>query len=220
MSEITITPVVPVGAGIQIALGDGSARSVADGGWAAVTRPKRKAGTRWEGQNPYGLIIPCVFDGFRDDRSVEPEIEFLRRMWRVPTPQTGEPPVVQISGPVPLTQLRWVIQNIDDGATEYRGDGLRTRQFFTLDLMEYVPLDVLIESRPASPAQAAVQRATTATATPTPQTQRTYTVKSGDTLSKIAARELGNANRWGEIASLNGLRDPNRISAGQQLRLP
>lgn len=38
---------------------------------------------------------------------------------------------------------------------------------------------------------------------------RLYTVRAGDTLSRIAERELGNANRWREIATLNGDVIPN-----------
>ena len=51
---------------------------------------------------------------------------------------------------------------------------------------------------------------------------RTYTVKSGDTLSKIAQKQLGDANRWREIFLLNRaiIRDPDRIFAGQVLALP
>lgn len=50
----------------------------------------------------------------------------------------------------------------------------------------------------------------------------TYTVQSGDTLSKIAQRTLGDANRWTEIYNLNRdqISDPNRIYPGQVLKLP
>lgn len=48
----------------------------------------------------------------------------------------------------------------------------------------------------------------------------TYTVKAGDTLSSIAARVLGNANRWQEIATLNGIGDPRTLRVGQILKLP
>lgn len=50
-------------------------------------------------------------------------------------------------------------------------------------------------------------------------TQRTYTVKSGDSLWAIAARELGNGQRYGEIKTLNGL-SSNTIQPGQVLKLP
>jgi LysM repeat protein len=51
-------------------------------------------------------------------------------------------------------------------------------------------------------------------------TERVYTVQSGDTLSGIAQKKLGNANRYMEIANLNGIDNPNLIYAGQELRLP
>lgn len=49
-----------------------------------------------------------------------------------------------------------------------------------------------------------------------------YKVKSGDTLAKIAARNLGNANRWTEIRNLNkaALKNPNVLRVGQELKLP
>lgn len=48
---------------------------------------------------------------------------------------------------------------------------------------------------------------------------RTYTVKSGDSLWAIAAKQLGNGNRYKEIKSLNGL-SSDTIHPGQVLRLP
>lgn len=47
-----------------------------------------------------------------------------------------------------------------------------------------------------------------------------YTVKAGDTLSLIAAQQLGDANRWQEIADLNGIQDPRALRVGQVLQLP
>lgn len=47
-----------------------------------------------------------------------------------------------------------------------------------------------------------------------------YVVKRGDNLSKIAARELGDPNRWREIAAANRIRDPNVIQPGQRLVIP
>lgn len=50
----------------------------------------------------------------------------------------------------------------------------------------------------------------------------TYTVQSGDTLSKIAKDHLGNANAYMEIFNLNRdqLSDPDKIKPGQVLKLP
>jgi nucleoid-associated protein YgaU len=51
---------------------------------------------------------------------------------------------------------------------------------------------------------------------------RTYTVRSGDTLTGIARSELGDERRWTEIFLLNRavIRDPARIFTGQVLVLP
>jgi nucleoid-associated protein YgaU len=52
--------------------------------------------------------------------------------------------------------------------------------------------------------------------------KRTYTVKSGDTLSKIAKEELGNASEYVKIfeANRDQLANPDLIKPGQVLRIP
>jgi nucleoid-associated protein YgaU len=51
---------------------------------------------------------------------------------------------------------------------------------------------------------------------------RTYTVKPGDTLSKIAKEYFGNANAYMEIFNANKdqLSDPDKIKPGQVLKIP
>lgn len=51
---------------------------------------------------------------------------------------------------------------------------------------------------------------------------RTYTVKAGDTLSKIAKEHLGDANSYMKIynANTDQLSDPDKIKPGQVLKLP
>lgn len=54
------------------------------------------------------------------------------------------------------------------------------------------------------------------------QNQRRYTVKPGDTLSKISREFYGDANQYTKIFNANRgiLRDPNTISPGQELVIP
>ncbi|HVH57971.1 MAG TPA: LysM peptidoglycan-binding domain-containing protein [Vicinamibacterales bacterium] len=54
------------------------------------------------------------------------------------------------------------------------------------------------------------------------QSPRTYTVKAGDTLSKIAKENLGDANAYMDIFNANKdqLSDPDKIKPGQVLKIP
>ena len=51
---------------------------------------------------------------------------------------------------------------------------------------------------------------------------RTYTVQKGDSLSKIAKREYGDAQQWRRIfeANRNLIENPDLIYPGQVLHLP
>lgn len=54
------------------------------------------------------------------------------------------------------------------------------------------------------------------------QPHDTYTVRSGDSLSKIAKHYYGDAQQWKKIhqANLDQIKDPNLIYPGQQLIIP
>lgn len=55
-----------------------------------------------------------------------------------------------------------------------------------------------------------------------PAAGKTYTVKAGDTLGKIAKEHLGNAGAYMKIfdANKDQLSDPDKIKPGQVLRIP
>ena len=57
---------------------------------------------------------------------------------------------------------------------------------------------------------------------PTTGTGRTYTIKKGDSLSKIAKREYGDAQQWRRIFEANRdiIKDPDLIHPGQVVRIP
>ena len=73
-----------------------------------------------------------------------------------------------------------------------------------------------------------VQSGSSTTAQPTQPMQaaqtgsRSYTGVAGDTLSKIAKRELGDANKWHAIfeANRDKLKDPDKIYPDQVLTIP
>ncbi len=49
---------------------------------------------------------------------------------------------------------------------------------------------------------------------------RRYTIRSGDTFETIARAQWGDASLWTIVARANPLKDPNRLKAGQVIRLP
>lgn len=75
-----------------------------------------------------------------------------------------------------------------------------------------VVADIRVEASAAKPAAAA----------PASKPPETYTVKAGDSLSKIAKEHLGNANAYMAIFNANRdiLTDPDKIKPGMVLKLP
>jgi LysM repeat protein len=57
-------------------------------------------------------------------------------------------------------------------------------------------------------------------ASSTTQLETTYTVKSGDSLARIARSQLGSEARWTEIQALNPGVTPKNLKVGQSLLLP
>jgi nucleoid-associated protein YgaU len=81
--------------------------------------------------------------------------------------------------------------------------------------------DLTISQAGAQPQQASATM-TAGAAASGGQNQRQYTVKPGDTLSKISREFYGDPNQFRKIfdANRNVLSDPDRISPGQQLVIP
>jgi nucleoid-associated protein YgaU len=75
---------------------------------------------------------------------------------------------------------------------------------------------------PAQPTTAPGAAAVSKSAASAAPASRTYTVVSGDTLSRIAKQFYNDANQWQRIFEANRdiLKNPDRISPGQNLRIP
>jgi hypothetical protein len=209
------------------------------GGWQEVTRPRRTPITTWTGSPALKMSLPILLDGWPQDRSVEREIAQLQQM-ATPTASDGDPPRVHVEATgsaVPYTKRVWVIASLAFGDALMNTAGNRVRQQVTLSLLEYVH-DVYLAERSA--ANRRRHKKTTAKTRRGAKSKRhvvrhsgkpktkTKTLTgavavdfgAGEDLLSIAARELGDADRWVEIAALNGIRDPRAIAVGQVLRLP
>ena len=82
-------------------------------------------------------------------------------------------------------------------------------------------LDDIIADFPVDPSLAQKAAATAPPATQTAQF-KVYTVKSGDTLSKISQQFYGNAKDYMRIFNANKdkLKDPDHINVGQEIKIP
>lgn len=155
--KITISPMTPPLDPIAFGLGEGKSDASTMSNWEIVARPKRKGLTDWTGQDPYRLGVPILIDGFVEDRSVEPEIEYLRRLERVPYDTVDgdrHPAVCRVAGPLPLVGLQWVIEQVEWGDEIRRAsDGVRVRQAAIVHFLEFVNAQLLVEESAAKRAQ-------------------------------------------------------------------
>lgn len=203
------------------------------GGWTQTTRPRELAGLEYTGTPLFTLDLPLWFDQFTgrsEPGTIEPIIELCRR-WGWPAVPYGDPPVLQVQYAT-YSQLRFVLTDLTVANTIRRGDGQISQALITLSLTEYLgltaaisPIDSVRNQVLGLPVAAPVAHPTTAPAktttgkTITP-TYRTVVVKAGDTLWALAGTYLHNSNRWTEIASLNGIRDPRTLQIGTRLKIP
>jgi len=85
------------------------------------------------------------------------------------------------------------------------------------DITADFPVDTSLQVQRTQEVQPQQQREQAA-----PSNVRTYTVKSGDTLSKISKQFYGSANDYMKIfdANRDQLSDPDKINVGQELKIP
>lgn len=118
---------------------------------------------------------------------------------------------------VPLTPIHHAVY-LESFQHEYSG-GMGDVQY---SLVFCTARDVIITTEEGTASQEGAGIKTTSTAA-NPPAAATYTVKRGDSLWKIAQKQLGDGTRWREIYQLNqGIigPDPDRIYPGQVYNMP
>ena len=110
--------------------------------------------------------------------------------------------------------------NLTRIAAKQLGDGDRWRQLLEanadqLQRPEQLQAGMVLKLPAAASAPAAE-------ASPPSPATRTYTVRAGDNLTRIAAKQLGDSDRWRELFDVNSdrLNSPDALYAGQVLKLP
>lgn len=187
------------------------------GGFNRISRPRLVEAVSYAGTSAYEIPLQLVFDGY-PETSVEPQLAQLEA-WGMAIPGS-EPPVLQLLYAGKDT-MRWVINDITYNDEQRRGDGARVQSNLTVTLLEHIGLSDVPgpgdSVRRNTYAPNIVPLGSTST---TVSTGTKYTVHKGDTLSGIAAKLLGKASRWRDIATLNAIRDPATIKPGQVLKIP
>jgi hypothetical protein len=225
VADGTLTIISQVtGTAFECYLGDGPALVTEGyGGWKVTNRPREIGVVDWEGRVPMAIDIPFMIYFFEDLISNSPGVLCESQVSRLELlcgiGGHARPPVCVVDGGglVPHDNTiapghhLWVIENVTwDRAMELRSasSARRLKCGGTITIRQYLV------------AESIVQRLNPQSRTVTP---KTYTVKAGDTLSKIAAFMYRDSNKWKLIADANTkiLTDPRaKMKAGTRLKIP
>lgn len=221
---LTLEPFDPPGPAVSFQLLEAAVLDPGGPRWETLDRPRRQSVLEWQGRDPLRQSVVLMFSGARlDERSkdlasVTPQVNQLHEL---AMPSSGaEPPLLWARGPVygNWSGYAWRIESLTPGVPRRNQAGEVCQVSYEVTLVRHLSTDII--SSNVSPAKAAEVAIGATSGAPAPTSGRTYTVVRGDSLSRIAQRQLGSAGKWPEIAKANGLRDPNQLKVGQVLRLP
>ena len=189
-------------------------------GWQQIQRMWKYSFTEWQGGPGYEVDIPVMFDQYTINaghgvamNSVEASIAKLETLIEK-IPDKPRTPIFTFDakGAVPHDKTRdptrlWVM----GGTTTWEQDSTiinpsndRTRQMVLIQAWEWIPDQVTQANN----------------LLPTRSVPKTYKIKQGDTLVKIAVYFYGDGSKWRQIAQLNNLKDPNHPKVGKIIKLP
>jgi contractile injection system tube protein/LysM domain-containing protein len=111
----------------------------------------------------------------------------------------------------PIVRLAWggevfkgVVESLNVTYVLFTPQGVPIRARLSLALKEYRPVEIQVKDSP----------------TASPDFEKSYVVRRGDTLSGIAAAVYRDARIWRAIARENGILDPRALNPGRVLTLP
>jgi hypothetical protein len=182
--------------------------------WVQIPRPGQRPLLRRSADRLRQMQLTVIFaDGIlsQDGRRLEVE-GGLRALERI---SNADEPIVVAYGPFEAGLWRLTDVNVRSQRREI-GSNKMTQAEVALTFVQAFDDGF---RKPVSPTPPAPSGGPAPPPGP-PAGHRHYTVKRGDTLSKIAAQFYGDANRYPEIARANGISNPSRIKVGQRLIIP
>jgi hypothetical protein len=179
------------------------------GGWVVVPREGQEGTVEYQGIEPPRWVLPVLVDGWAGGVNVQADWNAILNLARKRGSQP--PPQVWFAGTVPpgLSGRAWLIEKPDIGSEQLiDGSNRLLRGSLTLNLLAPTStIDV------ASPIRQALAKGTH-------KGIRTIRARSGDTLVSIAARELGDPERWREVSAVNNGLQPDNVKPGKPIHLP
>jgi hypothetical protein len=100
--------------------------------------------------------------------------------------------------------FKGVFESMDVSYTMFSPDGTPLRAQVSAKLKEYRPVDIQVSERRTS----------------SPDVEKAYVVRRGETLASIAAAVYRDPALWRRIAAANSIQDPRRIEPGESLTIP
>ena len=153
-------------------------------------------------------FFPAKDYNFSNNSSRKEPLTYVEQLetWR----KSGSPIRVIITG---VLNMEATIESFSYGEQDATGD-----VYYTLYIKEYKK----IKTKKATVTIATVKPSTRATKAPVASSGKTYTVKSGDCLWKIAKQFYGNGAQYTKIynANTDKIKNPNLIYPGQVLTIP
>lgn len=131
----------------------------------------------------------------------EKYVNKLRDLMRL-NAELHAPPIVAFSWDTQV--FKGVLESLNIAYVLFSADGVPLRARLSITLKEYRPAAIQYKESP----------------TLSPDFDKSFVVRRGDTLSGIAGQVYRDPSRWREIARANGIVDPRRLRLGGTLRLP
>jgi hypothetical protein len=165
-------------------MGDAEMSQVSgSGGVQVIDRPRRVAATQWHDRSPFQLTLNFVMDTSITSSTPINDMEQMQK-WLEAATTSGtiiQPPYLTITGPTPGTGRSWMLSTLIEKSRLYTPTGGQLQVMGTAVLYEFNPPYPYGKTSPSK-----IHRETS-----THKGHKTWTIKSGDTILKIAASPLG-----------------------------
>jgi hypothetical protein len=162
------------------------------GGQQVIDRPRRVAATQWYDRSPFQLTLNFIMDATVTSNTPISDMEQMQT-WLDAATTSGtiiQPPYLTLTGPTPGTNRSWVLSTLTEKSRLYTPAGGQLQVVGTAVLYEFQPPYPYGSTSPAKN-----QQQTTNT-----KSHKTYIIKPGDTILKIAASQMGKASTVNEEA--------------------